>query len=99
MFSKTVTVGAPTSHLRPATVISTAAAHFHEGVTVSLLGEEDEGVDASSSLMLMTLGAEAGSSVVVSSSDVEAVETIAELVAQSHDDTAHHDSRDRRRYS
>ncbi len=99
MFSKTVIAGSPTGHLHPATVISTAASHFREGVTVSLVGEEDEGVDASSSLMLMTLGAEAGSAVVVTSLDAQAVETIAALVAQGHEHNAQPDPQNRRRIS
>ncbi|WP_028708738.1 HPr family phosphocarrier protein [Propionicicella superfundia] len=81
MFSKTVRVGSTTGlHVRPATLISEAAGRFEEEITVALVGEEDDGVVATSSLMLMTLGAEAGDEILVSSEDEAAVEAIAALV-------------------
>lgn len=76
-------------HARPATVIAERASRFQEEILVELLdsGEPDnEPADASSSLMLMALGAEFGDEVTVTSSNAVAVEKIAELIAQDLSD-------------
>ena len=79
MPSKTVTVGSAVGlHARPAAIISEAAAEQGSGVTIN-------GVDASSALLIMTLGAACGDTVEVAG-DVETdVEAIAALVAQDLD--------------
>jgi len=59
MASKTVTVGSSVGlHARPASIIAEAAGEYDDEITLSVDGEE--GVDAASSLMIMTLGAEKG---------------------------------------
>ena len=81
MASKTVTVGSAVGlHARPAAVIAAAAGEVEADVQIALAGGDP--VDASSSLMIMTLGAEKGAEVVVESDNEEAVEAIA---APSHD--------------
>ncbi|MFV0452519.1 MAG: HPr family phosphocarrier protein [Propioniciclava sp.] len=52
---------------------------------MSLVGNDDDGIDAASSLMIMTLGAEQGAEVVVESDNEEAVEAIAALIARDLD--------------
>lgn len=77
MPTKTVTVGSSVGlHARPAAIIAEAAAGL--GVTIN-------GVDAASSLMLMTLGAKHGDSVEVAGDDDAAVAKIADLVEQDLD--------------
>ena len=77
MPSKSVTVGSSVGlHARPAAIISEAAAGL--GVTIN-------GVDAGSSLMIMTLGAKYGDTVEVAGDDDAAVAKIAELVVQDLD--------------
>ncbi len=79
MPSKTVTVGSSVGlHARPAGTIAAAAADIDVPVTLALVGGDP--VDAGSALMIMTLGAGAGTEVVVESDDDAAVETIAALV-------------------
>lgn len=86
MPSKTVIVGSSVGlHARPAAIIAEAAADFDDEVTIALVGEEEDGVDAASSLLIMTLGAEQGDEVVVTSTDPAAVEAIAALVEQDLD--------------
>ncbi|MFP5415956.1 MAG: HPr family phosphocarrier protein [Actinomycetes bacterium] len=87
MASKTVIVGSAVGlHARPAAIIAEAAEAFDDEITLSLVGGEDEdGVDAASSLMIMTLGAEKGATVLVESENAEAVEVIAALVEKDLD--------------
>lgn len=86
MPSKTVTVGSSVGlHARPATIIAEVAGQFDDEITLSLPSNVDAGVDAGSSLLIMTLGAQQGAEVVVSSDDPEAVDTIAGLVEQDLD--------------
>lgn len=76
-------------HARPATVIAERASRFQEEILVELLDSDEpdnEPADASSSLMLMALGAEFGDEVAVTSSNAVAVEKIAELIAQDLSD-------------
>ena len=79
MHTTSVTVGSTVGlHARPAAIIAEAAEALGSDVTVN-------GVDAASSLMLMTLGAKCGDTVEVSGSDEVAVQTIADLVAKDLD--------------
>ena len=65
-------------HARPASIVAEAAAEFDDEVLLSVDGEE--GVDASSVMLIMTLGAEKGAEVTVESDNAEAVEKIAALI-------------------
>ena len=79
MPSKSVTVGSSVGlHARPAALIAEAADGLGSTVTIN-------GVDASSSLMIMTLGAKCGDSVEVAGDDQADVEKIAGLVEQDLD--------------
>lgn len=87
MASKTVAVGSSVGlHARPAALIAEAAGEFDDEVTLRLAGADaDDAVDAASSLMIMTLGAEKGAEVIVESDNDEAVEKIAGLIAKDLD--------------
>ena len=79
MPSKSVVVGSAVGlHARPAALIAEAAEGLHAAVTIN-------GVDASSSLMIMTLGAGNGDTVEVESDDQSALDTIAALVEKDLD--------------
>ena len=65
-------------HARPAAIIAEAAGALGSSVTIN-------GVDASSSLMIMTLGAKCGDTVEVAGDDEAAVDKIAGLVEQDLD--------------
>ena len=79
MPSKSVVVGSAVGlHARPAAIIAEKAGELGVDVTIN-------GVDASSSLMIMTLGAKNGDSVEVESDDQSALDTIAGLVEQDLD--------------
>jgi phosphocarrier protein HPr len=79
MPSKSVVVGSAVGlHARPAAIIAEAAEGLDASVTIN-------GVDASSSLMIMTLGAGNGDTVEVESDDQSALDAIAALVAQDLD--------------
>lgn len=79
MPSKSVVVGSSVGlHARPAALIAEAAGGLGVEVTIN-------GVDASSALMLMTLGAACGDSVEVASDDEAALAAIAALVEQDLD--------------
>ena len=79
MPSKSVSVGSSVGlHARPAAIIAAKAEELDAAVTIN-------GVDASSSLMLMTLGAKCGDSVEVESDDQAALDAIASLVEQDLD--------------
>ncbi|KRF07488.1 MULTISPECIES: HPr family phosphocarrier protein [Nocardioides] len=79
MPSKSVVVGSAVGlHARPAAIIAEAAEGLDASVTIN-------GVDASSSLMIMTLGAGNGDTVEVESDDQSALDAIAALVEQDLD--------------
>jgi phosphocarrier protein len=79
MPSKSVIVGSSVGlHARPAALIAEAAGGLGVGVTIN-------GVDASSALLLMTLGAACGDVVEVASDDAAALDHIAGLVEQNLD--------------
>jgi phosphocarrier protein HPr len=84
MPTKSVTVGSAVGlHARPAAIISEAAGELGSEVLIGIPG--DEPVDASSALLLMTLGAGNGDTVEVSG-DVEAdVDVIVALVEKDLD--------------
>lgn len=84
MSTKTVTVGSAVGlHARPAAIIAEKAGELGSAVTLGVSGGFP--VDASSALMIMTLGAKKGDEVEVSGDDDEAVATIAALVEQDLD--------------
>jgi phosphocarrier protein len=70
-------------HARPAAVIAEVAAALDSPVYVAM--PDKEPIDASSALMIMTLGARQGDSVVVSSQDRAAMDAVAELVEKDLD--------------
>ncbi len=79
MATRTAVVGSQVGlHARPASVIAEAAAEYDDEILLSVDGEE--GVDASSVMLIMTLGAEKGVEVTVESDNAEAVEKIAALI-------------------
>jgi phosphocarrier protein len=84
MTSKTVTVGSAVGlHARPAAIIADKAGELSAPVTLSKDG--GMAVDASSALMIMTLGAKKGDQVEVAGDDEAAVAAIAALVEQDLD--------------
>ncbi len=79
MPSKSVAVGSSVGlHARPAALIAEAAGQLDASVTIN-------GMDATSALMLMTLGAKCGDSVEVASDDQAALDAIAAMVEQDLD--------------
>jgi phosphocarrier protein HPr len=84
MPTKTVVVGSSVGlHARPAAIISEAAGELDSEVTIAVPGGDP--VDASSALLIMTLGAGCGATVDVAGSDSAAVDKIAALVEQDLD--------------
>ena len=84
MPTKSVVVGSAVGlHARPAAIISEAAADLDGEVLIGVPG--DEPVDASSALLIMTLGAGPGDTVEVSGDDQGDVEAIAALVEKDLD--------------
>lgn len=84
MPTKTVTVGSSVGlHARPAQLIAEAADELDAEVLIGIPG--DEPVDASSSLLIMTLGAAHGDQVEVTSDVQAALDTIAALVEKDLD--------------
>ncbi|SNT10666.1 Phosphocarrier protein HPr [Micrococcales bacterium KH10] len=90
MVTRTVKVASTSGlHARPATIVSQAAAAADVTINIGLPGQEP--VDASSILLLMTLGAEHGAQVVLSAEGdgaQEAVDKLAELIETNLDDPA-----------
>ena len=84
MASKTVTVGSTVGlHARPAAIVAEAAEKYDDDIELAVGGEDP--VDAASSLMIMTLGAEFGAQVTITSDNEAAVEEIAALIASNLD--------------
>lgn len=84
MPSRSVIVGSAVGlHARPAALIAETAGRLDAEVTLATPGGEP--VDASSALLIMTLGAGRGDTVEVSSDDPEALATVAAMVAQDLD--------------
>lgn len=84
MATRTVTVGSKVGlHARPAATIAGAAGELDSEVFIGIPGGDE--VDASSIMMIMTLGAEYGAEVTVRSDDEDALNKIADLVASDLD--------------
>ena len=84
MTAKDVVVGSAIGlHARPAGIISDAAAKFDEEITIAVEGEEP--VNATSALLIMSLGVEHGQTVTVASENVAAVNSIADLIEKDLD--------------
>jgi len=84
MHTVTVTVGSAVGlHARPAPILSQAAGGLGSTVNIGIPG--GNAVDASSALMIMTLGAGKGVTVEVSGDEPADVQTIADLVVQDLD--------------
>lgn len=84
MPTQTVNVGSAVGlHARPAQIIAEAAAELDAEVTLGVPG--GDAIDASSALMIMTLGAGKDDPVEVTSDDQSALEKIAALVAEDLD--------------
>ena len=84
MTAKDVVVGSAIGlHARPAGIISDAAAKFDEEITIAVEGEQP--VNATSALLIMSLGVEHGQTVTVASENVAAVNTIADLIEKDLD--------------
>ncbi|MGO1591478.1 MAG: HPr family phosphocarrier protein [Ancrocorticia sp.] len=84
MATRTAIVGSSVGlHARPASIVAEAAAGFDDEILLSVDGEE--GVDAASVMMIMTLGAEKGAEVKVESDNAEAVDAIADLIEKDLD--------------
>lgn len=84
MPSKSVAVGSSVGlHARPAQLIAEAAEELDAEVLIGIPG--DEPVDASSSLLIMTLGAGPGDTVEVTSEDQAALDAIVALVEKDLD--------------
>lgn len=84
MASKTVTVGSAIGlHARPAALIAQAASAASTPVT--LARPDGPAVDAGSALLIMTIGAKCGDSVVVDCEDPDILAQIADLVEQDLD--------------
>jgi phosphocarrier protein len=84
MPTKSVVVGSSVGlHARPAALISEAAGELDSEVTIGLPGGDP--VDASSALLIMTLGAGKGDTVEVSGDDESDVDTIAALIEKDLD--------------
>lgn len=79
MPTRSVIVGSALGlHARPAAIIAEATGDLPSPVTIN-------GVDAGSSLMIMTLGAKKGDTVEVASDDAGALDAIADLVERDLD--------------
>ena len=84
MPTKTVVVGSAVGlHARPAAIISEAAGELDAEVTLATPGGDP--VDASSALMIMTLGAGKGATVEVSGDSEADVDAIVALVEKDLD--------------
>lgn len=84
MHTVTVTVGSAVGlHARPAAIIAEAVGELGTEIRIGLPGKDP--VDASSSLLIMTLGAGKGATVEVSGEDQVAVEKVAGLVRDDLD--------------
>lgn len=84
MAKRTVTVGSKVGlHARPAALIAEAAGEYDDEILLSVAG--DDPVDASSAMMIMTLGADFGTEVTVESDNEEAVAQIADMISADLD--------------
>jgi phosphocarrier protein HPr len=80
----TVSVGSAVGlHARPAAIIAEAAGKLDSEVTIAI--PAGDAVDASSALLVMSLGAGPGAAVEVAGEDVDAVNAIATLIQSDLD--------------
>lgn len=86
MISRTVTVGSPNGlHARPAAVFANAAGEYDIDITIT---KGEESADAASLLEVMTLGAEFGDEVTLSTDDDSAgdiLDALAKVVAENQE--------------
>jgi len=84
MPTRTIVVGASVGlHVRPAQLIAEAVEELGVDVLIGLPGEEP--VDASSPLLIMTLGAGPGDRVEISADDPATLDAVAALVERDLD--------------
>ncbi|MCI5825981.1 MAG: HPr family phosphocarrier protein [Arcanobacterium sp.] len=87
MISRTVKVGSPNGlHARPAAIFANAAGDYDDIEFRLTKGEKT--VDAASLLEVMTLGAEFGDEVILSTDDdsaTEALDSLATLIAENQE--------------
>lgn len=87
MASTVVSVGSTVGlHARPASIIADAANKYDDPIILHLVGEDDEGADATSTLMIMALGAEFGDEVEIVTDNPVALKEIAQLIKANLDD-------------
>ena len=86
MFSRTVTVGSPNGlHARPAAIFANAAGEYDIDITIT---KGEESADAASLLEVMTLGAEFGDEVTLSTDDDSAgdiLDALAKIVSENQE--------------
>jgi len=90
MSERTATIASRVGlHARPAAIFAEAAGELPVEVTIALAGApEDEAMDASSILSLMSLGAEHGAQVVLRAEGAgadEALDTLVKVLETDHD--------------
>ncbi len=84
MAKRTVKVGSKVGlHARPASLVAEKAADYDEEILLSVDGEDP--VDATSQMMIMTLGADHGTEVTVESDNEEALNIIADMIESDLD--------------
>lgn len=86
MISRTVTVGSPHGlHARPAAIFANAAGEYDIDITIT---KGEESADAASLLEVMTLGAEFGDEVTLSTDDDSAgdiLDALAKIVSENQE--------------
>lgn len=87
MASKTIVVGSAVGlHARPATLVAQAAGRYDDEISIRLSDmTAEEAVDAGSSLLIMSLGAEHGDEVILESDNEEALADLAALIESDLD--------------
>ncbi|WRS30447.1 HPr family phosphocarrier protein [Actinomycetaceae bacterium MB13-C1-2] len=84
MAQKTVKVGSRVGlHARPASLVADRASDYNEEILIAVEGGDP--VDATSQMMIMTLGADHGDKVVIESENEEAVEVLAAMIESDLD--------------
>lgn len=83
MAKRTIAVGSKVGlHARPASLIAEKAAEYDDEILLSTESQTD-GVDAGSAILVMALGAGYGVEVTIESDNAEAVDAIADLIANA----------------
>ncbi len=84
MAQKTVKVGSKVGlHARPASLVADRAADYDEEILIAVNGGDP--VDATSQMMIMTLGADHGDEVIIESDNEEALEILAAMIESDLD--------------